>query len=70
MISAEAAKGDIEKLIEEAKSVTVLGAAVILVLKGILVAIKVILTCRSNTVEIMDKLGIPRKTEKKPEEPK
>jgi hypothetical protein len=69
MISAEAAKGDIEKLIEEAKSVTVLGAAVILVLRGVLVAIKVILTCRSNTVAIMDFLKIP-KNEVKKEEPK
>ena len=65
MISAEAAKGDIEKLIAEAKQVTVLGEAVVLVLKGILVVVKVVLTCRTNTVRLMDKAGIPREEAKK-----
>lgn len=67
MISAEAAKGDIEKFIVEAKNVTILGEATVLILKGILVAIKVILTCRSNTVAIMDFLKIPRNEPKKEE---
>ena len=59
MISAEAAKGDILKLIDEAKAVTAIGAATVIVLKAILVAVKVILTTRTNTKEIMLKLGIP-----------
>jgi Na+-transporting methylmalonyl-CoA/oxaloacetate decarboxylase gamma subunit len=65
MISAEAAKGDLEKLIAEAKTVTVLGEAIVLVLKGILVAVKVGLTCRTNTVKLMDKMGIARDKEEK-----
>lgn len=64
MITAEGAKSDMEKLIAEAVE-----PSTKLILKGILVAIKVILTCRTNTVKIMDKLAIPR-DEKKVEAPK
>jgi hypothetical protein len=71
MISAEAAKGDIIKLTEEAKGVTAIGAATVIVLRGILVLLKVLLTTRTNTVKLLDKLGIPRETqESKKEEPK
>jgi len=64
MISAEAAKGDFIKLTDEAKSITALSAAVILILKGMLVLLKVILTTRTNTVKILDKLGIAREEKK------
>lgn len=59
MISAEAAKGDIERFIVEAKDVTAIGTATVLILKGLLVLLKVILTTRTNTKQIMVKLGVP-----------
>jgi len=63
MITAEGAKTDVEKLIIEAKDENTK-----LVLKAILVVIKVILTCRTNTVRIMDKMGIERETKFTPRE--
>jgi len=68
VISADAAKGDIEKLMVEAKDVTAIGAATVLVLKGILVAIKVILTTRTNTKKIMIALKVPLDEKEKKEE--
>ena len=63
MITAEGAKSDVEKLIVEAKDENTK-----LVLKAILVMIKVILTCRTNTVRIMEKLGVERETKSTPRE--
>ncbi|HEY0088632.1 MAG TPA: hypothetical protein VGB37_07300, partial [Candidatus Lokiarchaeia archaeon] len=37
----------------------------IIILKAMLVLLKVILTCRTNTVRVLDKLGIPREDTKK-----
>lgn len=67
MISAEAAKGDLEKLMVEAKDVANVGAATVLVLRGLLVVTKVLLTTRTNTKKLMIKLGVPleEKEEKK-----
>lgn len=59
MISAEAAFGDLEKFIKEAESKDTK-----LILKALIVVIKVILTCRTNTVKIMSKLGIEKDTKK------
>jgi len=64
MISAEAAKGDIQKFIDKAKDVKVVGEGIVLLLMGLLVLLKVVLNCRTNTVKILDKLGIPREEKK------
>jgi len=66
MINAKGAFSDLDKLIAEAAKVTTMAAATILILQGIRVAVKVILTARTNTVKIMDKLGIPRQTKETP----
>jgi len=77
MISAEAAKGDMAKFIDKAKELTkqenivvAYSLGVVIILEAIMVAIKVILTTRTNTKEIMVKLGIPleKKEEIKKEE--
>jgi hypothetical protein len=69
MINAKGAFSDLDKLIAEAAKVTTMAAATILILQGIRVAVKVILTARTNTVKIMDKLGIPRQTKETPGTP-
>ena len=63
MISAEAALSDLEKFIKEAQEVNA-GVGIVLVLKALKVVVKVVLTCRTNTVKMMDKMGIARDTKK------
>jgi hypothetical protein len=59
MISAEDAKKDIDKFVAEAS-----GADTKILLRAAWLIIKVVLTARTNTVKIMDKLSIPREEKK------
>ncbi len=63
MISAADAKKDIDKFTAEAKNVETK-----ILLKAAWLIIKVVLTARTNTVKIMDKLLIPREEKKQQNE--